>query len=92
MLFDIDEVLFLTSALETYNEKHRKELRPELQDELAKSAIRKLENLTPLTYFTKQEFSIMALATHFIINALEKSGNVVDAFTLSLFEKVVSLC
>ncbi len=92
MLFDIDEVTFLTSALESYNDEHRKELRPELQDELAKSAIGKLENLTPLTYFTKQEFSIMALALHFIIQSLEKSGYVVNAFTLSLFEKVVDLC
>ena len=91
MLFDTDEVIFLISALETYNESPRGNLRYELQNQLVTSSVKKLENITELTHFTKQELSVMAFAMLFIINALEKSGNVVDSLTLDLFQRLIAL-
>ena len=91
MLFNNEEITILISALETYNDAPRNELRPELQNTLVNSSIEKLENLTALTYFTKQEFSIMALAMNFIIQSLEISGNIVDDFTFTLFHRLIAL-
>ena len=91
MPFNSEEVAELIAALETYNDRHRGVLPPELQNQLATSSIKKLENLTALTFFTKQEFSIMALAVKSSIDAFEISGYVADSALLSLFERLISL-
>lgn len=70
-MFSSDEIIIIQSALETYNDEPRDYLKPDLQDKLTKSSLSKLSNYSPLTYFTKQEYSIMCLAVIFMMNLLE---------------------
>ena len=37
-------------------------LKPEIAEDLLKSSLKKLENISPLTYFTKQELILIAAA------------------------------
>lgn len=69
-MFTPEEIYIISSAVETYNEAHRGILNPELQDSLCNSCIAKLEGYNQLTYFSKQEYTVMAFAVDMIINQL----------------------
>ena len=53
-----EEILLLTSAIETYGEENRYFLKPDVQNRLVKSTLSKLSNYSCFTYFTKQDFKI----------------------------------
>ncbi len=65
MLFTKEEISVLLIAIEDYNYEERDELPAEWQKKLSKACLGKLENLNPLTYFTKQEFTFLYLVTRF---------------------------
>ena len=70
MLFTREDISLMKSALETYNEKDQGFFNPDLQANLAKSCMLKLENYTAFTYFTKQEFTFIAVTVDHIINLM----------------------
>ena len=65
MLFNQEECMLLQFMVEEYDEKERRELPLDIQRTLSSACLSKLSNLNSLTYFTKQEFSLLLLATRF---------------------------
>lgn len=71
-----NEIIAIQSALETYAEAKNPivagiEFRETLRQQLIKSSLQKLETISVLTYFSKQEISIMAFSVQFIIQSAE---------------------
>lgn len=62
MLFNSKEIALIITALEDYADSPLQILRIDLRDKLSASITTKLKALTPLTVFTKQEFTLMAVA------------------------------
>ena len=91
MLFDLDECTIIISALETYDEKARGELPPSIQHSVVSSALKKLEVLSSLTHFTKQEFAVMALAVRFISKLFKVAPESKNSLHLALFDKLIKL-
>ncbi len=91
MLFSHDEIVILQSAVETYNEEPRYNLKPEIQEQLCQSILNKLKYLTSLTYFTKKEYSAMLLALAHIESCREILNIPVDNAFDELVEKVIEL-
>lgn len=95
---DIDEVILLQASLETFLESknavvHGIQIREPLRTELIESSLAKFENLSLMTYFTKQEISIMVLSLHHIINCnrISKSNELNEDEVFSTTEKLSAL-
>ena len=71
MIFNLSETSQLIAALETYDEEPRGLLKPELQHKLCESCLKKLNSQNIFTTFSKQEYSMMVYAIHFIITILD---------------------
>ena len=70
-MFSSQEISIIQSSVETYNEEDRRQIPYEQQSALAKACLDKLEHYNPLTYFTKQEYTLMAMSTDFMITCIE---------------------
>lgn len=70
-MFTIEEVLLLQSAVEAYNDEDRMALDYDLPTALAQSCLAKIKQYSPLTYFTKQEFTFMAMSVNFIVSTID---------------------
>ena len=62
MIFNSEESAILIAAVETYDERPRNQLRYEVQHRISSAVLNKLEHLTVLTVFDKQEYTVMLLA------------------------------
>ncbi len=91
MLFNEKECSIIITALETYDEEPRGMLIPDVQHSVTTSALKKLNVLSPLTYFTKQEFTIMALAVQFVIDCSKNQNIRNSSYLFSLFKKLCEL-
>ena len=91
MIFNFDETNLLISSIETYNDKPRGEFPATIQQQFAETTIKKLNNLSVFSYFTKQEYTFMALCVRFINNSFSKTGNVPDGILLALLDKLLTL-
>lgn len=94
MIFNMDEMIALTAALEEYSEikaATRLNLEAEIIDEIACSCLDKLEHLSMLTYFTKQEYSIMHDAFNDVMQKLPKAGYEVPVEYSELLDKLGTL-
>ncbi len=60
--FTPEEISYLAPALEEFLEGPSIPFVPEVRDRLTNSSLQKLENYSPLTHFTKQEYTIMFCA------------------------------
>lgn len=78
MIFTKSQIDILVPALRTYDLFPRGVLTPEVQHGVASSALRKL-TASDNTAFTKQEYTIMAMAVQFEIVRLESSSAKVPA-------------
>lgn len=70
-MFTNEEISLMQSAVETYSEEDRMVLNYDLQTSLAKSCLSKLEQYNPLTHFTKQELTFIAMSVDFIISIFD---------------------
>lgn len=93
-----DEIICIQSALESYAEAKNPvvagvEFRESLRQELIKSSLQKLETISVLTYFSKQEISIMAVSVQFIIqaSALAPIDDDYEQELYTIFQKLVSI-
>lgn len=91
MIFNTDEQIFILSSIETYNDQPRGVFPASIQRQFAETITKKLNNLSPLTFFSKQEYSFMALCVHFIIDSFNKMGNIPDGSLLTLRNKLFAL-
>ena len=66
MLFNKEEVVLLTAAVETYNDKDRNQMPLIAQRSLSISCLNKLEKFNSSTHFTKQELMFLELTIRFI--------------------------
>lgn len=77
MIFNKDECLILIAALEEYSVEKSAPIiwhNTDGIDSVRKSCLNKLEHLTILTNFTKQEYTLMYIATDTIIQKLTVAG------------------
>ena len=91
MIFNFAETATLTAAIETYDERPRNQLRWEVQHSLSLSVLNKLEKLTALTVFNKQEFTLMLLAVDHLIGTFEKAKQPVDPVLNVLYDRLLEL-
>lgn len=91
MLFDEKELSIIIAALESYDEEPQGLLTPEAQHRVTMSALNKLNVLSPLTYFTKQEFTIMVLAVQFVLDCSKHQNFRDRSYLFSLFQKLCEL-
>lgn len=70
-MFTDEEIFLMQSAVETYSEEDRMVLNYDLQTALAKSCLSKLDQYNPLTYFTKQELTFIAMSIDFTISIFD---------------------
>lgn len=90
-MFSSDEINNIESAVETYNDSPRGLFVPEVQQKLAKSTLSKLSNYSPMTYFTKQEYTFMAVAIKYLMDSFETMGLEYPDDLFSLFTKILDL-
>ena len=95
---DVDEVIFVQACLETFLDSknavvHGIQIREPLRTELIESSLAKLKNLSLMTYFTKQEITIMVLSLHHIINCnkISKSNELNEDEVFLTIEKLSAL-
>ena len=69
-MFTLEEICLMQSAVETYNERDRGVLNYELQNSLSRSCLSKFDNYNALTYFSKQELTLIAMAINHLIENL----------------------
>lgn len=91
MLFNNDECEILQNALETYLDNPRGFNDVALLYRLVSSSLQKLSNISPLTHFTKQELSVMAISVRSLLDSLEVLGYDPDGGTLALNSKLLKL-
>ena len=91
MIFNFDECTLLITSLETYDDQPRGLFPDEVQHQFAETITKKLNNLSSLTYFTKQEYTFMALCVHFVIDSFNKAGNIPDSNLFALRDKLFVL-
>ena len=91
MLFNDEECILIVSALETYDESDQTFLPPELKHRLILSSLEKISNLSTLTYFTKQEFTVMYAAVDHIIRSEQQLGQHIDNDLMLLSNKIYDL-
>lgn len=63
-------------------------LKPELRESLCRSALRKIIGLTPMTVFTKQEYSIMFFAVQHFADVLHTNGKKASSELYTLCDKL----
>ena len=64
MIFTKDEIEILIEVLSYRNSKEFGLLKPKVAANLRQSSLNKLRHFSPRTSFTKQEFTLMAMAVH----------------------------
>ena len=69
--FNTEELLAITAAVETYLESknaavYGQVLKNEIKVPLCNSCLKKLDNYNPLTFFTKQEYTVMYMAVTYV--------------------------
>lgn len=74
-----DEISHVYAALETFAESKNanvngKSIKEPLKTQLVNSCLKKLDNLSILTYFNGQELTVMLLALHYIMDCVESTG------------------
>ena len=95
---DFDDSLMVKTALEMFLEAKNAvvlgiQFREPLRTELIKSSLMKLENLSMLTYFNKQELTIMVMALHYLLNCSQtaQTEELNDEEILSLADRLSAL-
>lgn len=64
-IFNDDEISIIYDCIETYTHYKMYVLPPDVTQSLILSSLHKLENITPQTSFTKQEYSVLYFAVTF---------------------------
>ena len=95
-MFTPEEISIMQSAVETYNEENRMILNYDLQIALAQSCLAKMEHYSPLTYFTKQEYTLIAMSIELVIAGIEalphrQRDMKLYKSLLSLFDRICTL-
>ena len=94
MIFNIDEKIILIASLEEF---HAKKAAPvfrrsaEFIDDMRCTCLNKLEHLSILTYFTKQEYTVMCVALNDVIQKLLIADYEVPDGYYELFDKLETL-
>ena len=91
MIFNFDECALLISSLETYDDQPRGLFPDDVQHRFAETITKKINNLSPLTYFTKQEYTFMAVSVQHIIKCYSKLGDIPDSAFFALRDKLLTL-
>ena len=91
MIFNTDEQFFILSSIETYNDLPRGVFPASIQRQFAETITKKLNNLSPLTFFSKQEYSFMALCVHHNIGKLNKQYVIIDSDIIALRDRLLEL-
>ena len=91
IVFSNVEINMLTDFLEVYRLSEAFVIRKELALSLIESSLSKLANLSVLTFFTKQEYTIMYAALDYIISHQDELGIVVYGKVYRLLDKVGKL-
>lgn len=89
--FDGYEISILIDALSKYKDSEMHILKPELHYSLILSTLNKLENINTLTYFTKQEYSIMHFAMEYFANLCDYEIALLPYGFYKLFDKTCKL-
>lgn len=63
-------------------------LAPEVRERLCQSAIKKLVNLSPLTCFSKQEYSVMFFAVQHFADVMHANGEQLTPEAYTLIDKL----
>ena len=64
-VFNTEEISILFDCLDMYSKSEVFVLKPEITYKMILSCLEKLESICPFTNFTKQEYTVMALALTF---------------------------
>ncbi len=91
MLFNEEEIIIIQSAIETYNEEPRMLLTPEAQKRHCESTLKKLDNYSVLTNFTKIDYSVMYMSLFFVIETSHSLNETLDDIIYLLFERIGKL-
>ena len=70
-MFTPEELSVMQAAINTYSEEARMILNYDLQAALASSCLAKIEHYNPLTYFSKQELTFVAMSVDYVISTMD---------------------
>ena len=90
-VFTEPEVEILQQFLEIYKASGFSVLNKELNDSLVNSSLTKLKNLTSLTFFTKQEYTVMYMALDYAKSNQDRLGIVLHGKVHQLISKLCTL-
>lgn len=90
--FDTEELIAVTSSLETYLDNPNAEIcglkfKEEIKQKICNSCLKKLEDYSAFTCFTKQECTMMYAAVMYIAAISEIQGTVLPGISSAL-EKI----
>lgn len=96
LILNADEIAHVSSALETFIDNDSASVagimfQKDIKERLVSSCLNKLSSYSPLTYFTKQEYTVMFAATLFVIQLFEKNGSEADDALFSAQNKLSML-
>lgn len=91
MLFNSNEISVLIAAVKAYEHSPLQVLKPELRKSLNASILGKLSSLSALTFFTKQEFTYMALAVDYVLDSPSDFGIPSSLNLQRLRDRLISL-
>lgn len=87
-LFSSEEISLLIPVLEVYPDAPLQLLERPVRDGLLHSSIGKLQSLTPLTHFTKQEFTLMYMAVDSVLRLSELDAHPLPDDLVALFNRL----
>lgn len=96
LILNADEIAHVSSSLETFGDSENASIvgiafPEELKAQLIASCLNKLSCYSPLTYFTKQEYTVMFAASLFVIQLFERAGSEADDALFSAQNKLSRL-